>query len=205
MMSEQPTENVVDADEPTAEENGETTQTSADGANHSHEVLTRNAEAALSRARNVYVFAVLLFVAFWFMSGRAGYEFDQMIPHPRCTQIRILSLVTLIGGMVLTGVRVRRCMVRRAEALGTTQAGPNAVAEDFVKAKTTAALTFCTPAFLALLTLMAEGRVMDLILLLIPAAFMLIALPTEGGMRNFAAQVDAIRLELVADEDCKPS
>ncbi|MBN1347366.1 MAG: hypothetical protein JXQ73_32045 [Phycisphaerae bacterium] len=148
---------------------------------------------ALARARNTYMFALLLLGAFWFMSGRAGWQLDRIIPEEKVYLFRIGEGVVLIVGMVISGLVTRRLMSKRGEALGQTPATDDLVAEDFVAAKTLVAMVFGTAAFLGLLLVLAVGKKLDLLLLILPLVLLVLSWPTSATMGGFAKQVNEMR------------
>ncbi len=157
------------------------------------EVPSKTAKAAVSRARNTYVFAGLLLLAFWIMSLRAGYRLDQSISAQARTFIRIGELVLIVVGMVASGFIGQRQMARRAAALGETEATEDVLAEDYVKAKTRVAVLLGAAAFLGLLMVLADDWGADWVLLGLPLVLMFLSLPNGAGLRTFVGQVNALR------------
>ena len=157
------------------------------------EVPSKATAAALSRAKNTYIFAGLLLVAFWFMSLRAGYRLDQAIPEQTRTLIRIGELVLVVVGMVASGLIGQRRMARRAAALGEAEATEEVVAEDYVKAKTLVAILLGAAAFLGLLMVLADDWGGDWLLLGFPLALMFLSFPNSGGLKTFVGQINALR------------
>lgn len=129
----------------------------------------------------------------WFAPRRGGARMDGAVPSDTCDVLRGIELVLLVAGVTFLIVFTRRVMWKRAVALGASAAGEDAVAEDYVRSKTMAAVVFGIPACLGLLLMQVEHRGMDLMLLLLPMLLMGLSWPTAAGLKAFAEQIDARR------------
>ncbi len=163
----------------------------------------RRTMAALSRAKNAYVFVWLLMFAVWFMSRRAGYQFDRIIPRDMCNLVRVGWGVIMVGGLVLSAIIIRRLMRHRANSLGGASATVDTVAEDFVKAKTVAGILLAVPAFGGLFLVMAGHKpmVVNVLMLAFPLLLMVVSLPGQPGMKSFADQVNALAKPQPSDNE----
>lgn len=163
----------------------------------------RATTAALSRARNAYVYAFVLLVVVCIMSMRSSFDPERLIPREARGYVRIAVVVVSVGGLVVMGLVVRHLMTKRAKALGDATATELLVAEDFVKAKTLAALIFGMAALLALLMIMAAHRKIDLLVLLVPLFLMFVSFPTRGAMKGFAGQVNQLHESQATDDQAE--